>query len=311
MLDNVIITVVFPLFGIMLAGYLSGRCGLFNEKANDVLSRFVFLIAMPALVFISLSRVPVGEFFNWPFLAALGGGMLAIFLLGSSVSRWGLESSLTTTGLHGLTAMFSSTAYIGLPIVLSLFGDEALVPGVIGAVITGALFMPMAVVLAEVDRGSANGRVIVATAVAVVRSPPVLSTAAGLSVSALDVTIYAPLATFCDLLGGAFIPCSLFAAGLFLAHHKVSTGVVEIGGLAFAKLMLHPLVTWLLAFRLLSMDPMYAAVAVIQAALPVGVPVFVLAQHYKTFVEGSSAVIVITTAMSVVTITGWLFFLEL
>jgi len=44
-------------------------------------------------------------------------------------------------------------------------------------------------------------------------------------------------------------------------------------------------------------------VAVMQAALPSGVPVFVLAQQYRTFVTRSSAAIVVSTAISVVTIS--------
>jgi len=45
------------------------------------------------------------------------------------------------------------------------------------------------------------------------------------------------------------------------------------------------------------------AVTVLQAALPCGVPVFVLAQRYNTFVTRSSAVIVVSTAISAVTLS--------
>ena len=153
-----IVDIIVPLFAIMLAGYLAGRAGLLSESASDALNRFVFTVSFPALVFISLSKVSVSDFFNWPFLAVLGGGMLVTFLASIAVARLMFPASLTALALHGLTAMFSSTAYIGVPLILIAFGNEALVPAIIGAVITGLVFFPLAVVLAEIDKGRARWR---------------------------------------------------------------------------------------------------------------------------------------------------------
>ena len=69
-------------------------------------------------------------------------------------------------------------------------------------------------------------------------------------------------------------------------------------------MVLHPTLTWWLAYRVFELPGNLAAIVVIQAALPAGVPVFVLAQQYGTFVTRSSAVIVVTTALSVATLTG-------
>jgi predicted permease len=83
----------------------------------------------------------------------------------------------------------------------------------------------------------------------------------------------------------------------------------EITWLVFAKLLLHPLITWYLAYHMFALKGILPAVAVLQAALPSGVPVFVLAQQYNTFVSRSSAVILISSVMSVVTLTVLLFVL--
>ena len=80
--------------------------------------------------------------------------------------------------------------------------------------------------------------------------------------------------------------------------------------LVFAKLLLHPLITWWLAYRMFALEGVLPAIAVLQAALPSGVPVFVLAQRYNTFVTRSSAVIVVSTAVSAVTLSVLLFFFE-
>lgn len=294
----------------MLTGYLAGHFEILSESSSEILSRFVFVVSLPALIFVSLSSVPVEDFFDWPFLGALGGGMLAMFCLGLLVARLVFPDSPTALGLHALTAMYSSTGYIGLPLVLMVFGDAALVPGIIGAVITGAIFLPLSIVFAEIDKGRGERHVAVAPLIALFRNPVLLSTAAGLTVSAIGITIPGPMVTFLELLGGAFIPCALFAAGLFIAGCSVTGKMAEIGWLVFAKLLLHPLITWWLAYRVFALEGILPAIAVLQAALPSGVPVFVLAQQYNTFVTRSSAVIVLSTVLSVITLSALLIFLE-
>jgi len=297
------VNIVLPLFAILLAGYFAGRSGLFGDSSSAVLNRFVFMVSLPALVFVSLSRVTVDQFFNWPFLGTLGGGMLATYLISMAVARVVFPGSLAQLGLHGLTAMYSSTGYIGLPLLLIAFGNDALVPGIIGAVITGAVFLPLAIILAEIGNPDQSHPVSLRPLVNVARNPIFIATAAGLLVSASGFGLPEPVAVFCDLLGGAFTPCALYSAGLFMVGCSVRGDGREIGWLVFMKLAVHPLITWWLAYRVFELDGILPAVAVIQAALPCGVPVFVLAQQYRTFVARSNAVVVISTALSVVTLS--------
>jgi malonate transporter len=302
-LDNLATPVILPLFAIMVAGYLTARLGLLPDTASEVLSRFVFVIALPALIFTSLSRISVAEFFNWQYIGALGGGMLAMFVIGMLVARKAFANGLGASALHGMTAMYSSTAYIGLPLILTIFGDAARVPGIIGAIITGLVFAPLAIVLVEIDRGRSGKAHFLAPLLAVVSRPPMIAVALGLAVSASGVAIPAPVSAFFAILGGAFVPCALFSAGLFIATCSIRGASGEIGWLVCAKLLLHPLITWWLAFHVFELNHLFATVAVLQAALPSGVPVFVLAQHYRTFVTRSSAAIAISTALSVVTVS--------
>lgn len=287
----------------MVAGYLAARLRLLPDTASAVLSRFVFVVALPALIFNSLSRIGVAEFFNWQYIGALGGGMLLMFAIGMLVARNAFPGSLTANALHGLTTMYSSTAYIGLPLLLTVYGDAARVPGIIGAIITGLVFSPLAIVLAEIDRGRNARAHFMAPLLNALLRPPMIAVALGLTVSASGISIPIPVSSFFTLLGGAFVPCSLFAAGLFIAGCSLRGASSEIGWLVGAKLLLHPLITWWLAFHVFELDRLFATVAVIQASLPCGVPVFVLAQQYKTFVTRSSAAITISTAFSLLTIS--------
>ena len=302
-LGSATINIVLPLFAILLAGYFAGRSGLFGDTSSAVLNRFVFVVSLPALVFVSLSRVTVDQFFNWPFLGTLGGGMLATYVLSMAVARFVFPGGLAQLGLHGLTAMYSSTGYIGLPLLLIAFGNEALVPGIIGAVITGAVFLLLAIILAEIGNRDVARTFSLRPLINVAGNPIFMATAAGLLVSASGMDLPRPVTVFCDLLGGAFTPCALFSAGMFMVGCPVRGNGREIGWLVFMKLAVHPLITWWLAYFVFELEGILPAVAVIQAALPSGVPVFVMAQQYQTFVTRANAAVVISTALSVVTLS--------
>lgn len=305
-MSNVGIEVIAPVFGIMVAGFLAARCRVFGSESSAALSRFVFYVSLPALTFISLARVPVAEVFDWPLIGAFGGSCLILFAVGYAVARLVFPDTPTARALHALCAMFSSTGYLGLPLVVMAYGDKALIPGIVGTVITGAIFLPLTVLLAEIDKGRGAGRMILAPLLDVLKTPMLLAAVAGVLASFLGVPIPRPFGAFCDILGGAFIPCALFSAGLFVANCTVKGEVREVGWLVAAKLFLHPAVAWWLAYKVLDLDPMKAAIAVLLAALPTGVPAFVLAQQYKAFVMRANAIIVISTAISVVTLSALL-----
>lgn len=307
---NAIVDVVFPVFAVMASGYLFGRFNVLGKAASEVLSNFVYYVALPSLVFLSTARIGPGAFFDLSYLGALGGGMLAVFCGSILIARFAFPNSVTALGLHGLTAMFSSTGYIGIPLLLIAYGDEALVPAIIGAVITGAVFMPLVIIAAEFERAPSGARWSLRPLVRVVISPPVLSAIAGLSVAALGLTLPSFVTTTFDMLGKAYGPCALFSAGLFMVGRTATLAVPEVAWLTVVKLLLHPLITWWLAASVFGLSGVWLAAAIIQAALPSGVPVFVLAQRYGVFVERSNATITLTTVLSVVTLSVVLLLLK-
>jgi predicted permease len=69
------------------------------------------------------------------------------------------------------------------------------------------------------------------------------------------------------------------------------------------KLFVHPLLAWLAFAWLLELDPLWVNAGVIFAACPVGLNVYVFAQHYEVAIETASSAILVSTALAMVTIT--------
>jgi malonate transporter len=203
-----IVNVVLPVFAIMLAGYMSGRFRLLGDASSEALNRFVYYGALPALFFVSLSNVGSGEALNWSFVAAFGGGLLITFVLAVAGALLVFRNRLAALGLHGLSAIFSNTGYMGIPLLVTAFGDAGRLPAIIATVIMGAVVMPVGIVIIELDLGRGGHPLAIARNVllAVARNPLVLSAAAGLAVSFSGLPLPQAVATFCEIMARPPVP---------------------------------------------------------------------------------------------------------
>lgn len=303
-----VLDVVLPVFGIILAGYLCGRFGVLGQASSEALNRFVYFVALPALFFVSMARVPIGEVFNLPFLAAYGGGVLGVALVSLPVARLVFGNGLGPSGLHALSATFANTGYMGIPLLITAFGTQATLPAIIATVLNGAVVMAIGIAIIELDlaRGRGAARIVADVAGGVARSPLVISAVAGILASGAGLPLPKPVVTFCDILGAAAPPAALFAIGLFMVGRGITRGLPEVSWLVVLKLLAQPALTWVLAVPVLDLDPLWAAAAVTLAALPTGSLVFVLASQYGVYVQRATAAILVSTIFSVITLSALL-----
>ena len=153
-----LLNVALPVFGIILAGWIAGRFGLLGENSSEALNSFVYWIALPALLFGSMAKVPAADVLNGPFLLAFAGGFAAVFLFALAVAKFVFPARFAVRTLHALCAVFSNTGYMGIPLFLTAFGPERLLPAIIGAVFNASFATGLAVVMIEIDLSDA-GRV--------------------------------------------------------------------------------------------------------------------------------------------------------
>ncbi len=310
-----IVNVAFPVFAIMACGWVCGRFGLLGEASSEALNRFVYYVALPPLLFLSTARVPVAEVLNFAFLIAYGGGAILTFVLAMAVVRFTFPDRLACLSLHGLSSIYGNTGYMGIPLLLTAFGQAGMPPAIVTAIINGSIVIGVATVLVELDIGRGSGKGLPELArhvvAAVLKSPLVLSPFAGIALSLAGIKLPAAIDSFCTLVGAAASPCALFAIGLFLVGKPIAGDLKEVSWLCVLKLLVQPAITYWLAFHMLAMDPVWSKSAVILAALPIGTTLFVVAQKYGIYVRRATAGILVSTVLSVLTVSTLLVFLEI
>lgn len=309
-----IVDVAFPVFAIMACGWIAGRIGILGDASSEALNRFVYYIALPPLLFGAMVKAPVAETFNGPFLAAYMGGVLSTFALAMLVATFVFPDRFACLSLHGLSSIFTNTGYMGIPLLLTAFGQAAAPPAIMSTIINASVVVGLATMLVELDIGRDSGKklwpLLRDVLLAVAKNPLVIAPILGVALALLGIRLPTALDTFCTLIGASASPCALFAIGLFLVGKPIAGDLKEIAWITLLKLLLQPAVTYVLAFHFLSMDPVWAKSAVILAALPTGTTLFVIGQRYGVYVRRATAVVLVSTVLSVVTVSALLVLLE-
>lgn len=300
-----VINTVIPVFGLILLGWLCGKGGLFKETATDALNRFVIYLALPALLFTAMARADLQAMAELEFVASFSLGTLLTMLLYLWLAR---HEGLTYQRkmLNALSAGYSNAGYMGIPLILLLFGDEALPIAVIGAVLTVVVQFGLTIIAIEVHR--AKGRslwpAIKKVVLSLLQNPILVSTVLGVSFSWLNIEIPVSIAGGIEQLGNAATPCALLTIGLFIAQTKVQAGDRSVTQIVLLKLFVHPLLVGFFALAVFDLDPVWAWCAILATALPVGTGPFMLANIYKEDAAVTARTILISTIISVFTLTS-------
>lgn len=295
--------IVLPVFALILAGYALARSRLIQPAGVAGLTTFVFYVAIPCMLFRSMARgLPPGGI-EWGVVAAYYGASAATFAVGFLAGRRLLGLAPEEAVIVGMGGAFSNGVMIGLPLVDAAFGPAGLLPLMLVIAFHASLMMGGPTILMEIrrGRGAGTGAIARATVLALARNPVIFGMLAGVAWGALAWPIPALVDRVTGLLGQAAPAAALVALGASLAAHRLAAGLRETLSMAAIKLLLHPLLVWLLAVAF-GLSPTATAVATITAALPVGANVFVLAQRYDVLAGRASGAVLVSTALSVVSV---------
>ena len=296
-----------PFFAIIGLGFMAGRRGFFNAEATAYLTKFVFYFALSAMLFKFSANLSLGEVLDWQVIWAYLLGTMAVYILATGVCLARGED-IPTTAVESQCAVIGNVGFLGIPMLLLLFGEASIGPNMLVLMVDLIVFSSLIVILIT---GARDGRmslgILRTITLGLLRNPMIVSIVLGLSWSALDIPIPEVFNTFLDLLGSAATPGALFAIGASLAS-KSAERLSVAGWITFCKLVLHPAAVAVCALVIFDIDPFSAGVIIAAAALPVAGNVFMLAQHYGVAAQRASTAILISTAISIVTLSlviGW------
>ena len=301
-----VINTLLPIFGLILIGFVCRRAGCLGENAASELNRFVVWLCLPALLFQVTGTATVEQIWHPNFILAFTLATLLVFGV-VVLWKWRSGRSLADASIDGLSAGYANTGYVGIPLCLFVFGDNGLEPALVSSLIVVCVLFSIAIVVIEVglQSGQSAGQAVRKVLLALLKNPLVVSPMAGGLWAWGGLEIPQTANTFLGILGDATVPCALVSLGAFLAH-KQSGSANGAWSLVWIKLMVHPLLTWVLVFHVFQAPLMWAQAAVLLSALPTGTGPYMLAEFYGREASVASRTILISTIGSIGTLSACL-----
>lgn len=303
-----VLLTIMPVFLILGLGYLVGRLNYLPQSVSEGLNAYALKLGVPVLLFMAMYRLDFSTAFNPPMLISFYTGAITCFVVGIVMARTIWKRRPGESVAVGFCAVFSNTVLIGLPIAQLAFGDAVLTP-VFGIIAFHAsLLYTIGMVTMEFARR--DGRKLTATltsaASSVFANPLMIGILLGIATNLINLQIPEPAEQALDLIRATAIPVSLIGIGIALNRYSISEGWTETLMVSALALVVHPAIALFMCLYVFNVEGLFLQAAVVLAAMPPGMNIYIFASMYHRAENLSASVLVIANALAVVTIPVWI-----
>src|SRR6202012_2420317 len=145
-----VLNAALPIFALILTGFLCARFGGFDRSATDNLNRFAVYLALPALMFLAMSKITPDQVRQFGFALTFASGIAVTFAIGFGLSRL-RGRAVANSSIEGLDAGYSNVGFMGIPLCLLVFGPEGAPASIIATLFTACVLFLFAIVIIEID----------------------------------------------------------------------------------------------------------------------------------------------------------------
>jgi malonate transporter and related proteins len=307
-----ILNLALPYFGLIFIGFACGKTRGLPESGLAWMNFFLLYVSLPALLFRIMSETPFSELNNPPFLIATTLATVSAFVLAMVSGRIIGDLSLRKATMAGLAGAYGNIGYMGPGLALAVLGAKAAAPtALIFCCDSIFLFTIVPLLMALTDREHKSFvHAIGIAARQIVLNPLIMSAVLGALVAAFHVPLPTALDRTLLFLQNAAAPTALFVLGVTVALRPFDRVPWEVPGVIAIKLLIHPLIVFGLMLLFGPFAQPWAATAVLMAALPPALNVFVIARQNNTWIEPASVAVLIGTFASVITLTSVMWFIQ-
>jgi hypothetical protein len=298
-----ILSTVLPVFGLIAIGFISAKTNFIAASAGRGLSQYVFNLALPALLFRSMVVIEPQTAPPWELWFAYFGALALLWIVAAPLVR--MNKALAQYGGASalMTAAFGNLVMLGFPMSQAHFGDAATLPvSLIISIHAPVLWLAATIHLETARHGKLSPVPLLhQLGLELLKNPIVLALLAGSLWRLTNAGLHPVADKLLDLLGDAGVPTALIALGLTLATYNLKGHGNGIALLIALKMLVLPILVWLMVTYVVALPPLWTKVAVLLAAMPAGANAYLFAQRYDSATAASSGAIAIGTAIALFT----------
>jgi hypothetical protein len=295
---------IFPLFLIILIGIGMVRIKAVHRGWVDVLNKYALWVGLPSLIFAALVRLDF-QFSEYSSLILVNSVYLVVCVLlafpVSAIFRTSLKTKRTLFLLLG----FGNISYLGIPLISSALGNEALGSAILLSAVYPFWMFTLAIVLIEV---TGHEKVDILVIIKKLFSNPLLlSVFLGILVSSLNIPIQGELMKTLDLFGQSVTAVVLFSLGIFLGSQQIGSRKEwwPVLGLSVVIMVLLPGIFYFLA-KGSGMSSIQFRTSILDAAMPMGLSAYAMTEQYQLNALLTGRLVILSTLLAAVIIPVWI-----
>ena len=254
MLD--VLNISIPFFALIFLGFGAHAIGFIDVAGARTMSKFAFYVTLPPFMFLKITASDPAAILNWGFIWRYESSTILIYLTAALIAQLLFRLGRLESGIFGLNVAYPNYGYMGIPLAILAFGDEAALPM---ALILFADTIVLLTLTACFVSGNEGGPVAAIKRISftMIANPLVIAVLAGLLFSASGLILPKIPQQNGTLLAGAAAPVALFALGATLFGQPVKAAAAEVSAISLLKLILHPLLVALFFLGLPGQEPLW------------------------------------------------------
>ncbi|PCI59947.1 MAG: transporter [Gammaproteobacteria bacterium] len=301
--------IISPLIFIASLGFICAKTKWLSKNQLDGISKLTFNIFIPAFLFFSMANAKLDQTLDFGFFLGFYFPVLLCFFI-AATSNYFLNAKyhhdLQASAVFALASSYSNTVIVGLPILVMLFGEQAII--LIFAIVTfhSALLFTLTSALSTQNQQLKWYETLLNT----FNNPLLISILAGALINLLGLTLPTIINESLKLLTKPAITLALFILGASLTFYPLRKGLKFVALATLIKLLLLPLIVYLSASYFFHLSLIQIKVLVVLSACPTGVNAYLIAKNAHTHEQTVATTVVASTLLSVITLSFWLWWLS-
>lgn len=307
MLDNFIFSVgvAAPIFLVMCVGYLLRRYKLIDGNFIQVANKMVFYVALPVKLFNSVRSIEIDNFFDLKFVSFIFLGTIISAILAWFISKIAVNTA-SQKGSFIQGTIRGNFLYLGLSLMENITGSIGEKAPIVVAVVV-PLYNVLSVIIFALNPTDKNVRITVSEQIyKIIKNPMIIAIFFGVLSSAVNFNIplvaSRTMAYFEDLA----TPLALITIGATFDFENVSAYIKPALTASVLKLVVFPAIAVVAAISM-GFDNLDIVLIYILFGVPTATASFIMASAMGGDEELASSIIMVTTLLSVITMTMFIF----
>lgn len=304
------VNVTFPIFLVMVIGYILKQIGMLNDNFVTVANKFNFKVTLPFMLFRDISGVDIKAVFDLKYVLFCAiVSTLCFWLIWGGTKLFLKDKSLR--GAFVQASFRSSAAVMGLAFIENIYGPSAMGPlMIVGAVPLYNIFSVIVLTFEGAHSGEENRTEKIKEAcINIAKNPIILAILAGLVVGLLGIEFPLIINKTVNSVAQMATPLALITIGAGFEGRKALAKIRPTIAASLIKLVVQPLIFVPVAAWLGFTGEKMIGILIMLAS-PTTPSCYIMAKNMNNDGTLTASVVVMTTLMAAFTLTGWIFILK-